>query len=490
VLTLIRNGDGFLPVRFEDWNQAQMEKITIKGFGPIKEAEIEIRRLLVLIGEQASGKSTIAKLIYFFKSIPEGLYSLNRSWDHGGLEGLENPEQHAKNQFLGFFGSPRQREPFEIEYEYVSNKNVKIHFDGGDRLVVKFSQTILEGLSDPKIGSGIQEQFELEKQAEKETEERKRSQLFTLSAFKSLRIRTLIHEVFGGLNVSRLFIIAGREPTISYQPAFESYFRDALNKLVASSFSSTSRLGGETGDEILMLQFIDEVQRIRAVFQKYGGIESLIENPDSFLNGVHPTQIIDRVHAILKAKYSVDGSDEKLTHEGGFVYLRDASSGQKEAIRILQSIVLTVQEQKKAFRVIEEPEAHLFPIAQKYLTELLVFMANAQAENQVIITTHSPYILTTLNSLLFASRVVEKNPGAEVEVSKVAPKEFRIDPSEFGAYSLGNSFEPEKPYCVDIVDHDMGMIDQNYLDAVSYLLGMEFDHLMSIHGRTFSRDGN
>jgi predicted ATPase len=42
-----------------------MEKIIIKNFGPIEDAEIEIRKVLVLIGEQASGKSTIAKLVFF-----------------------------------------------------------------------------------------------------------------------------------------------------------------------------------------------------------------------------------------------------------------------------------------------------------------------------------------------------------------------------------------------------------------------------------------
>ncbi|MBD2675649.1 AAA family ATPase, partial [Aphanizomenon flos-aquae FACHB-1416] len=48
-----------------------MQKIIINNFGSIKYAEIEVKKILVLIGEQASGKSTIAKLIYFFKTIQE-----------------------------------------------------------------------------------------------------------------------------------------------------------------------------------------------------------------------------------------------------------------------------------------------------------------------------------------------------------------------------------------------------------------------------------
>ena len=41
----------------------------IKNFGPIKEAEIDVKEFLVLTGLQASGKSTIVKLIYYFMSI-------------------------------------------------------------------------------------------------------------------------------------------------------------------------------------------------------------------------------------------------------------------------------------------------------------------------------------------------------------------------------------------------------------------------------------
>jgi predicted ATPase len=45
-----------------------MEKIEIKDFVGIKNITIEIKQINVLIGPQASGKSIIAKLLYFFKS--------------------------------------------------------------------------------------------------------------------------------------------------------------------------------------------------------------------------------------------------------------------------------------------------------------------------------------------------------------------------------------------------------------------------------------
>ena len=44
------------------------ESISINNFLVIKKAELEIKKINVIIGPQANGKSVIAKLIYFFKS--------------------------------------------------------------------------------------------------------------------------------------------------------------------------------------------------------------------------------------------------------------------------------------------------------------------------------------------------------------------------------------------------------------------------------------
>ena len=50
-----------------------MQKIIVRNFGSIKEAEVELGKFNLFIGEPASGKSTLAKLIYFFKSLKEEL---------------------------------------------------------------------------------------------------------------------------------------------------------------------------------------------------------------------------------------------------------------------------------------------------------------------------------------------------------------------------------------------------------------------------------
>lgn len=40
------------------------QHLHVRDFGPIQSCDIEVQRLTVLTGPQASGKSTLAKLIY------------------------------------------------------------------------------------------------------------------------------------------------------------------------------------------------------------------------------------------------------------------------------------------------------------------------------------------------------------------------------------------------------------------------------------------
>jgi len=43
------------------------EFLEIKNFLLIKEAKFEVKRFNVIIGSQTSGKSVVAKVLYFFK---------------------------------------------------------------------------------------------------------------------------------------------------------------------------------------------------------------------------------------------------------------------------------------------------------------------------------------------------------------------------------------------------------------------------------------
>jgi len=50
---------------------------------------------------------------------------------------------------------------------------------------------------------------------------------------------------------------------------------------------------------------------------------------------------------------------------------------------ILLLILLLILNIRKVFLVVEEPEAHLFPVAQKQIIDLIALLAN-QNENQIL----------------------------------------------------------------------------------------------------------
>ena len=245
------------------------------------------------------------------------------------------------------------------------------------------------------------------------------------------------------------------------------------------------------GDDPLIFDFIKRVSHIKSFSRRFGSFNEFIENyVEKDEDKEQFKKVVVKTEQILKGKYRIDNDGEKIIlNNNEKVYLQNASSGQQEVIRILQDIFMVFIEKAQVLRIIEEPETHLFPVAQKQLIELLAFMVNYQPENQLIITTHSPYILTVFNHLLFSSRVVAKNPAAEEEVKEIVDKDCWLDPSEFSAYSLGNESFPEDnaKYCESIFDQEKGMLQQNYLDTVSEILGWEFSKLYSIHGKTFKR---
>jgi predicted ATPase len=464
-----------------------MQKIIIENFGPIKYAEIEVKKILVLIGEQASGKSTIAKLIYFFKSLKDDLFTqIYQDTNHSQLEPMSDIINPIRKKFESFFGSTKNLPDFKIEFYYSfeknkvlrlsidENKRLKTHL--GDLLDSSFKASISSLkrlLQEPLNSNSISEQLQLFSTAEKI---RYIEQLYRL-----------LNELFESQQTDSLFIIAGRNVTVSYSDLFEKY-------LIQSSLGENRRktLQRQTIDETLMLKFMEKIVRIKETFRKIGdfSFEGLIDNYARNEVKGKLYDIKNRIDKILKGEYQIDHRGEiiVLNMEQEYVYLSNASSGQQESIRILQDIFINILDDAKVLRILEEPEAHLFPIAQKQLIELLALMVNHNDDNQLIITTHSPYVLTVFNNLLFANRVVEKNPSTQSEVAQIIPQDSWLSAKDFSAYSLGNqSVSEDTKYCEPIFNQEKGTIQQNYLDTVSEILGGDFQALYSIHAKTFKR---
>ena len=66
-----------------------MQKICIRNNGTVKAFEMEIEKFNLLIGEQATGKSTIAKSVYFFRNIKTKVISyLSQVYDTSSYDNI------------------------------------------------------------------------------------------------------------------------------------------------------------------------------------------------------------------------------------------------------------------------------------------------------------------------------------------------------------------------------------------------------------------
>ena len=50
-----------------------MHRLVLKNVGPIRDCQIDITQFNVFTGAQASGKSTVAKSIFFFRTIKDDI---------------------------------------------------------------------------------------------------------------------------------------------------------------------------------------------------------------------------------------------------------------------------------------------------------------------------------------------------------------------------------------------------------------------------------
>ncbi|MEZ4657994.1 MAG: AAA family ATPase [Caldilineaceae bacterium] len=217
---------------------------------------------------------------------------------------------------------------------------------------------------------------------------------------------------------------------MNYPDQFRFEFYGNLRSDLARQDSSQN--SPSSSDLYLMTNFLEQIERIKQRFRS-NGFRGLIDEKQALGARVKSQAlqlVIEKIEKILHGNYQHDDQGEKIYYDvNSYVYLNNAPSGQQEVIRILQDAFLIILDNESAFRVIEEPEAHLYPLAQKQLMEVLALVLNS-TDSQFIITTHSPYILSIVNNLLFATRVAKMNPLATDEVESVIPKLSWIDPQK------------------------------------------------------------
>ncbi|MEI6331619.1 MAG: AAA family ATPase [Pseudanabaena sp. ELA645] len=108
------------------------QRLTIHQFGPIADIDIDVNDILVFIGSQASGKSTVSKAIFFFKSLKDDLYRYyldcyNQNKFNDPIFGFY---KLIKQKFIKIYGYTVQPHNTKITYRY--NDEIEISIEASE----------------------------------------------------------------------------------------------------------------------------------------------------------------------------------------------------------------------------------------------------------------------------------------------------------------------------------------------------------------------
>lgn len=393
------------------------EKLIIQNFGPIKSVDLDLGKMTVLIGEQATGKSTIAKVLavcrYFSYIFNTDFRNNNNNSFVEGLEIWGLKEFINTNSFINY-----KCNDYEIVAKYEGND----FENSNEKVVLNYDMFILKLKNES-------DNFKL------------------LVEFTETHLSPLFGNEEDIENIDDLW----KMPTGFYQNQVSKVMNNPFYLPTERGLQSIFSLGKNSIQNIsdsLFNQFA-RLDQIARVFKNETSIEPL---NISYKN--------------------VDGKGFiKKDNDNNFHSLYNAASGYQSTIPVVLLIKYYAEfKKKKKTFIIEEPEISLFPAAQK---KLMTFFTKNINENghKFIIETHSPYFLSAINDLLIAYKKGQKN---QAEVEKIVKKESWLNPNDLSVYQLkdGKSF--------DIFDKKTGLISDNIIDEVSDEMNDVFDELLNI----------
>jgi predicted ATPase len=364
------------------------EKLIIKNFGPINSVELDLKRFNVLIGENGTGKSTVAKVL-------ASIYNL--------FNAIE--EEHSSLLTDSIFASiphfKKHLSIFSID-EYLTTKSV-IKLDRND---VWQGKNVFFYLEQEKITTNMPEHYK----------------------------KTSYH-----LNNS-----------ITYIPA---------DRIATSLFSSATWPGlidveeGRIDMPKYFLRFINLFERLKKTRDEFDFTE------------------------ILGIKFRQDdGIDKIILKDGTVIGINESASAIQSNLSLFVIIAHQAENNgtEKTF-IIEEPELNLFPVAQNKLMHYLVDKTMNYGNN-ILLTTHSPYSLTSINNLIYAYDVGQTH---EEEVKQIIDKKYWLNPADVSAYRL-----MEDGTAKNILDEEMKLMEAGELDEISRSLNEIFDKIANIEYST------
>lgn len=421
-----------------------MRRLLIKNVGPIRDVDLELKRFNILIGPQSSGKSTIAKILSTCSWIEKETATTQN------VHAIPDGESFTAlvesfHKMAGYFNDGS-----EVLYD---TDYVCLHYLNGALDVVLKEDNVYKRKKVCYIPA-----------------ERNMVTLPELQGyeFKATNLRSFLfdwfaaREFFGPDNKTNILDLGVKYFFDGKEPVEKDRLEHSNGESYGISLPNASSGLQSVVPLVIMLQYY-----LGQYYNDYGAKLSFVDGEKKH-----------RLQLALMGKYVTSripedaGVDKKTLVQN---FLREVYDGNEEYsswLKEFESAYKSLTIPQYTDLIIEEPEQNLFPATQKVLVEKLVgACCDSEHEHGFTLTTHSPYILASLNNLIYAYQVGQKHKG---QVIGILPEKYWIDPESISALMVKDGVVE------NIVDADLMHIMAEKIDSVSTCINEEFDSLMDI----------
>lgn len=373
-----------------------MKHLVIRNIGPVKEAEIELKRFNFIIGPQSSGKSTVAKILSTCCWIEK---EVTTTMNEKAIEDADS--------FVSLM------EDFHKMIDYFDDDS-EIEFE------TDVISIILKG-KEFKIGLKNQELYRREKICYIPSE-RNAVTLPELQGFEfgQTNLRSFLfdwynaREFYGEDNKTDILNLGVR---YYYDPSEQKY-KDRIEHVNGKTYkiplgSASSGLQSVVPLQIMMQYYTNQY------FNTFAEKTSFDSDAKTRLI---QSKVIDKyVLSVVYPGFDPKKRSELIKEQNDRIH-----EGNPEARALLEKYREELERLTVPVRtsfIVEEPEQNLYPFTQIDLLEAIVELCSNERGHGCTITTHSPFILNYLNVLIerFNKNILDQ---------------VKLNPEELGVYSV------------------------------------------------------
>lgn len=393
-----------------------MVKLKIKHFGPIVDGFTEndgfmnISRVTLICGNQATGKSAIAKLFSTLTWLEKAVF--RNDYDEKSIS--------SKDFFVNFLKNQRIHEYLQSESEIIYIGKVHTFSYKDDRFTVTTNHETVSTYIRPKI----------------------------MYIPSERNLLSTIEDVGKTSNLPvMLSILLDRYHDAQKKLAIENYSLPISGIKVKFDVSrNTTTVISSNNKEIDISNSSSGIQSVTPLFLVSDYLSRIVT--EDVFDNVQRLSASDR-DKIKKNIQEYENKDlaDKLLKALNMYFLAGSKQGiSKENVPWMKAI-LQYYFNHCFINIVEEPEQNLYPKSLNLLLYKLLEFMNRNANNQLFITTHSPYIISYLTLCAKACELKEK--GADLnKLNEIVPISSLVPGKSISIYETTEDGKIEllKPY--------------------------------------------